>query len=111
MQEKNINKKVDDALESISNIQRASAPDFFFTRLEGRMLREKSAWETISSFITRPAIAIASVCIILMMNLYTIVSTASQDDPAASQRNVELAAMDEYTQVSSAIYEFENTNP
>ncbi|MEO6136596.1 MAG: hypothetical protein ABIP35_15685 [Ginsengibacter sp.] len=110
MQEKNINKKIDDALESISNIQRAAVPDYFYTRLEGRMLREKSTWETISSFITRPAIAIAAVCIILMMNFYTIISTANTEEVSA-QKNVELAAVDEYSQVSSAIYEFENNTP
>lgn len=110
MQEKNINKKIDDALESINNIPRVSAPDYFFTRLEARMLRDKNTWETISSFITRPVVAIASVCIILMVNFYTIISTTRQE-PTTVQQNVELAALDEYTQVSSTIYEFENINP
>lgn len=105
-----INKKINDALGSIDDLPRASAPDYFFTRLEGRMLREKNSWERISSFISRPAIAIASVSIILIMNFYTIFYTSQHEEGTVTQ-STELAAVDEYSQVSSGIYEFENNNP
>ena len=109
MQEK-INNKIDSAFESIENIQRATAPDFFFTRLEARMLREKkNVWEKISSFIARPAVAFGCMAVILIMNSVFIFSNIVNDEGAVMAN--ELATVDEYSQVSTGLYELENLRP
>lgn len=109
MREK-LNKKINDALGSIDDIQRAAAPDFFYTRLEGRMLGQKNFWEKISSFITRPSIAFACIAIIVLMNSWIIFSNIN-NEKNDTQQNTELATVDEYSMVSSSLYEFENSNP
>lgn len=108
MQEK-ISKKMEDALQSIDGIEKASAPAFFFTRLEARMQREKNVWEKVSSFIASPAVAFSCISFVIMMNAY-IIFTSPEQDAVAQQAN-ELATVDEYSQVSSNLYEFENNKP
>ena len=105
-----IDKKVDDALNSIDAIERASVPPFFFTRLEARMQKGKTFWEKTSVFLTNPVFAFGSICIILFFNIYVITSTPATGMDMAQQTN-ELATLDEYSQVSSNLFEFENLKP
>ena len=105
-----IEKKIDDALNSLNAIERAAAPSFFFTRLEARMQKGKTFWEKISVFLTNPVLAFGSICVILFLNIY-IISSSSIDRTNLAQQNTELATVDEYSQVSSNLFEFENLKP
>ena len=105
-----IEKKVNDAFHSIDAIERASVPPFFFTRLEARMQKGKTFWEKTSVFLTNPVFAFGSICVILFFNIYIIASTPSSRMNMAQQTN-ELATVDEYSQVSSNLFEFENLKP
>ena len=105
-----IEKKVDEALHSIDAIERTSVPPFFFTRLEARMQKGKTFWEKTSVFLTNPVFAFGSICIILFLNIYIIASSPSSGMNMAQQTN-ELATVDEYSQVSSNLFEFENLKP
>ncbi len=108
MQEQ-FNKKIEETLGSLEGIQKASPAPYFFTRLEARMQREKSIWDKITSFITTPAIAVGSICFIFLVNVAVIFSSAPVENTATSQN--EIAAVDEYSQLSSTFYEFENVKP
>ncbi len=105
-----IDKKVDEALLSIDAIERASAPPFFFTRLEARMQKGNTLWEKISVFLTNPVFAFGSICLILFFNIYVISSSPATTMNIAQQTS-ELATVDEYSQVSSNLFEFENLKP
>jgi hypothetical protein len=107
--QKDINRKIDDAFSSLDGIKRASPAPFFFTRLEAHILKKKNAWEGFYSFVTRPAIAFAGICLILVINAAVIFS--SHFAGSTEKQNSELATVDEYNQVSSSLYEFVNTNP
>ena len=109
MQEK-FNKKIEDAMRSIDDIEKASPTPFFFTRLEARMQREKNIWEKITSFVAQPAIAFACICLVIMINAVVIFSSSNTKKDVAQQNN-ELANVDEYSQVSATLYEFENIKP
>lgn len=110
MQEK-FNKKIEDAMRSLDGIKEASPSPFFFTRLEARMQREMSVWDKVSSFIAKPVVAFACICLVIMINA-TIIFSSSNSQRAADTQNNELATVDEYSQLSSAtFYEFVNTNP
>ncbi|MEO8962449.1 MAG: hypothetical protein ABI325_11245 [Ginsengibacter sp.] len=109
MQE-NLNKKIEDAMRSLDGIQQATPEPFFFTRLEARMQRERGVWDKISSFVAKPIIAFACICLVIMINAVVIFSSTYSQKAGNSQSN-ELATVDEYTQVSSTLYEFVNTNP
>ena len=108
--DQNLNKKIDEAMQSLDGIEKASARPFFFTRLEARMQREKSRWETISSFLSKPVVAFASICLIIVINAAVILSSSSLKN-SSDQQNTELATADEYNSVSAPLYEFVNATP
>ena len=109
MQEK-FRKKIEDTLHSIDGIEKASPSPFFFTRLEARMNREKNTWEKIASFVARPVVALASICLVIMINAAVVFSSSDAKDATAFQNN-EITTVDEYSQVSVIFYEYENTKP
>lgn len=109
MQEK-LNKNVEDTMRSLDGIEQATPNPFFFTRLEARMKRERGVWDKISAFVARPVITFACICLVIMINAAVIFSSTDSQKAITSQSN-ELATVDEYTQASSTLYEFINTNP
>ncbi len=106
MDEKFINKKVEEAMHSIDNVSRASAPSFFFTRLETRMQMEKNAWYQLSSFFARPVVAFACMCLIIILNLAVIFKTVNVDKKY-TQTGSDIAAVDEYSQVATNLYDLD----
>ncbi len=110
MKDEFINKKIDAAMHSLDGIEKASPRPFLFTRLEARMLNDKSIWAKLSTFVTRPVIAFACICFILIINLVVVLKTSNPENSLTQQGN-ELATSDEYSQVSSNLYEFENPKP
>ncbi len=63
-------KRIEEALNSLDSIQRATPQPFFYTRLKARLEQtEKGPWEMVSSFITRPAMLFATVCMVLLLNV------------------------------------------
>ena len=108
MQE-NLNKKVEDTMRSLDGIEKANPNPFFFTRLEARMQRQKGIWDSISSFVTKPLITFACISLVIMINAAVIFSSTGLQGADNSQGN-EPATVDEYTQVSSTLYDFVNTN-
>ena len=108
--QKNINNKIEDALNSLDGMEKASPNPFFFTRLEAKMQKERNTWEKISSFFARPAIAFACICLVIMINAAVIFSSQKIHANVTGQ-NDEIATVDEYSQVSSNFFEFVNTQP
>ena len=106
MDEHFMNKKIENALNSIDNISKASSPPYFFTRLEARMLNQKNIWNKMSSFFARPVIAFASIFLVIMINLAVIFTSINSKNSYAQLGN-EVAAVDEYNQVTTGLYELE----
>lgn len=106
----NFNKKINDVLNSLDGIKKASPNPYFFTRLEARMQKEKSIWEEISSFVARPIVAFACISLVIMVNASVIISSGKLNQDTSAQNN-ETATVDEYSQVSSTLYEFVNAKP
>jgi hypothetical protein len=68
-QKNNMEKRIEETLNSLDSIQRAAPQPFFYTRLKARIEQaEKGTWEMVSSFITRPAMLFATVCMVLVLN-------------------------------------------
>jgi hypothetical protein len=64
-----IQKKAEEALNSLDGIEIASPAPYFFTRLSARIQRgERNLWEMFATIISRPAVALATICIILLLN-------------------------------------------
>lgn len=106
MDEKDINKKIEDAMHSIDAISKVSPAPFFFTRLEARMMLEKNAWYRLSSFFAKPVIAFACVCLIIILNLAVIFKTVNAGETYTKQGS-DIASVDEYSQVTTSLYELD----
>jgi hypothetical protein len=102
-------KLVQEALDSLDGIQRAEPQPFFYTRLMGRLQRDqKTIWETVGSFLSRPAVAFASLFLILLMNVF-IVSKRDTDTNSSLPVIVEEIKTDnDYVIASSSSFEYEN---
>ncbi len=106
MDERSINKKIDEAMQSIDGISKASPAPSFFTRLEARMSVEKNAWYQLSSFFARPVVAFACVCLVIILNLAVIFKTVTPSENYTKSGS-DIAAVDEYSQVTTSLYELD----
>ena len=97
-------------MRSLDGIEKASPRPFFFTRLEARLQRQKSRWEVVSSFLSKPVVAIACICLIIMINAMVIFSSTNLNG-STDQQNNEFATADEYNSISAPLYEFLNSTP
>lgn len=112
MEDEFINKKIDAVMQSADKIERAEPRPFLFARIEARMQSEKNIWSKIASFVARPVIAFGCICFVLIINAMVILFANNATGKALTQNGPDLAAADEYSQVSAtSLYEFENVKP
>jgi hypothetical protein len=74
-----INNKIGDILNSLDGHQRASAPDFFYTRLKARM-EKKAGQNSHKSWVFRPAFALAIVVLVLIVNLFLLLRKEEKEE-------------------------------
>ncbi len=67
------NKKIEDILGSLDGVQKATMPDFFYTRLKARM---EKGFEPASkkSWVLRPAFALTALAAVLLINAIVILN-------------------------------------
>lgn len=105
-----INKLVDEALESVDDVQRAGAKPYLMTRIRARMDRQaESVWEKAGWFITRPAVAFTGICLVVIIN--AAVLFYNKTTPANNNDVVVQNTTDEFSYTVSGIYDIENTQP
>jgi hypothetical protein len=110
MKDEFLHKKIDEVMQSMDGIEKASPRPFLFTRIEARMQNERNVWSKISSFVARPVVAFACICLVLVINSIVILFSNSSGN-SLTQQGSELATVDEYSQVSYNLYDFENSKP
>lgn len=107
-----INREVEQTLQSLDGMARASANPFLYTRIRAKMQQvENSRWEKLFSFISRPVVAIALLLLIMAINGWVVFSSGSAKENIATEYTgagvSELA--NEYILVaSSTSYAYEN---
>ena len=72
MENKFSNEKVEKIMESLDGLQKTAAPDFFYTRLKGKMQRGMEPVKK-PSFLLRPAFITAVLSIFLIVNVLSLV--------------------------------------
>lgn len=103
-----IQKRIDEAMDSIVGINRATPAPFFYTRLEARLNRQdNSYWERMSQVITRPAFAVITVSMVLMLNLFVAINESSATTAKPSMS--EVATVDDLG--ANSFYGIENVQP
>jgi hypothetical protein len=91
---KDQNKKVEDILRSLDGVQKAVAPDFFYTRLKARM---EKGFEPVGSksWALRPVYAMAALVVVVLVNAAVIFNgqnNTTEDTVADTDRFQSVAA-------------------
>jgi hypothetical protein len=104
---KDQNKKIDEILSSLDNCQRASLPDFFYTRLKARMekgMEVKSV--TQRPLVLRPIFALTALAAVIIINAFVIFQ---KDDKSNIDNNTALSEA-ESLQSIAAEYSLNDNN-
>jgi hypothetical protein len=106
-QRKDIEARVEEALNSLDGIQRAEPQPWLFSRVKASMMRdEKTTWGVIGSFLARPAIAIAGLCFILILNGVLLFNEEKESTPVVTTSDLPLDS--ESMVASSSSFDYEN---
>lgn len=101
---------VEDTLKCLDNVKPASPGPFFFTRVQARLSNTQSnMWEKISLLLSKPAVAIAGICLIIFINAVTVIDL-KEASPSIAEQN-EPIYDEEYNMAVTSFYDFENTEP
>lgn len=104
-----IEQKVNEVMNSLDGLTRAKANPFLFTRVEARLRRGgKNAWETAISYISRPAVALAMLSMVILSNAVVMYWRAGAEEAAMEQQ---VALTEEYNLSVSSFYDEENPEP
>lgn len=110
-----LDEKVDQAMNSLDGLSTASPGPFFYTRVQARLQRQAgSGWESVTSFITRPAVALAGLCIIVLLNavaFYLRPDSGNMGSAAATISASEQGYADEYGSLANNFLYDENPEP
>ena len=106
-----INKLIEDALNSVDDVNRAEPKPFLLTRINARMRKDtETAWEKAGWFIGRPAVAFTGLCMILLINVMVIMFKNSSGTTALTESVAQNPA-DEFSYTVATIYDIENLQP
>ncbi len=106
-----INKLIEEALNSVDPIKQAKVKSYLLTRINARMNREtETAWEKAGWFIGRPAVAFTGLCMILLINVIVFMYNNSSTPAVINEQAIQTPA-DEFSYTVATIYDFENSQP
>src|SRR5215470_6327812 len=100
---KDIQQEVEKTLGSIDHIQRAGANPYLFTRIKARLQKPGGEWDKITSFITRPAIALTTLILIMGINAWVVFNSNTKHRSEESIATMDIA--DVYNQTAATNYD------
>lgn len=110
MSNEQINKHVEDAMNSLDGIQRAEPAPYLLTRINARLANgTTSVWDTIGSFISRPSVMVSGLCLILLLNVTAVLQNKSYSRSVDEQ--LSSTAGDDYSAGFTTIDNIENIEP
>jgi hypothetical protein len=99
-----IQQEADKTLNSFDGIQRAASNPYLFTRIKARLEKdEKNFWSSALSFISRPAVAFATILIVIFINAAVFFESRSESSQPANEGE-QLFASD-YNLTDNTIYD------
>jgi hypothetical protein len=105
-----IQQEIEQTLQSLDGAKRAEANPFLFTRIRARMdKKSNNGWERAFSFLSKPAIAVAIVVLVMAVNGWALWGGPDTSDSVTSD-NVNVSELaNEYNVVASVDnYDYEN---
>ena len=111
--DENIDRQIEEALNSIGEIKRTSPKPYLLTRINARLnIQVKNFWEGVAVFISRPAVLVLGLCIILTANISVLLLNKSSLINSATERSINsISDEDEYSTSFATIDNFENSEP
>lgn len=105
-----IQQEIEQTLQCLDGVKRAEANPFLFTRIKARMDRKANVWERTFSFISKPAIAIAIVLLVMAVNGWALLGSDSNENSNGDNDNANVSELaNEYNVVASVDnYDYEN---
>jgi Na+/proline symporter len=101
-------KRIETAIESLDGIQRATPQPYFYTRLKARLDRKERDWAGITGFISRPAYALAMICLVLLINTWAVMNSSNDSSQVNSiQVATDQQLPDEYNVAVNTFYDYE----
>jgi anti-sigma-K factor RskA len=100
-----IHQHIDKAMTSLDGMQRASANPYLYTRVEARLREDKTFWNRAGSFISRPAFAVAAICLVIFMNLAIFLRDQQQPVVASTNQDDVQILASEYSISGNTIYD------
>lgn len=107
MKKYEIEKKIEDALNSLDHVTRVGPGPFFYTRVQARMRKDRTVWEKVSGFIAQPAVAFSVICLVISLNVLVIFK--AENSPSYSVQKSTILS-DESDADVFAFYDEENNN-
>lgn len=105
-----LSQKVESVLNSFEAVEKAEPAPFFYTRVRARLEHsEKSIWENVVSFLTRPMVAVAAVLLVIIINLAVLYKTSST--VVNTTAGTEQLTDDDYNTGGIVAYNYENPEP
>lgn len=105
-QKQHIDKQVEDTLNSLDGLHKASPGHYFFTRVHAHLNRkQKDVWEQTLSFLLRPAVLAASVLAIILVDIIALTNLKSTENNQAVIEQAQVFA-DEYDFTIATIYDY-----
>lgn len=109
--EKHIEKLIAETMDSLDGVARAKPRPFLLTRINARFNKQsESRWENAGSFIARPAVIIAGLCMIIGLNLMVVVYNNSTT-PAVAVTDQLSNTTDEFSSSVATLDYIENIEP
>lgn len=106
MQNKFSEERVQSIMESLGGLQPAAAPDFFYTRLKGKM---QPAAQTRTSFMLRPAFITTVLAVFLVVNIVSLINIGKTPQEPVSFRSNKPAGIESfaaaYNMNTATVYE------
>jgi hypothetical protein len=105
--ESQINKLIDEALNSLDGAGSATPRPYLFTRLNARMQNAKeNTWDNVLSFISKPTFAFASLCLVIAINATVVAYHYNGSTTTVTEEAY--AAVDEYSSGVTVLNEIVN---
>jgi hypothetical protein len=104
-----IQQEIEQTLQCLDGVKRAEANPFLFTRIQARMNKRANGWEERTfSFLSKPAIAVAIVVLVMAVNGWALWGGSGSSENLTSETTVSELA-NEYNVVASVDnYDYEN---
>ena len=102
----NHSRRIDNVLDSLAGIQRATAPDFMYTRLKSRLDKDLDQGGPLGRWLTKPVLALSIAVIILIINATTVLKMWTQETAGNTPESGQIVASD----YPASVYPIYNEN-